>query len=205
MLRQERAREHRTALRSRPSSAARGARPAQDPGATTTTPAHHSHAATAPCPRPQSRYRGRPPAAAVRCSTTTSRAECRSRRHTAAQSTGASPARLKHRTRPRDKNTAQREKGVRGGGRSQGKQRSAAPPASQARQGGPRGTAPPRSTTHITHQHTSWANSEDSRVARAQGRPSNRKSEHLLRAHRAALRPRLPPPVLRTGPSGCDT
>ena len=65
------------ALRSRPSSAARGARPAQGPGATAldhrgacqcfpTTPAHHSQAATAPCPRPQSRHRGRPPAAAAR-------------------------------------------------------------------------------------------------------------------------------------------
>jgi len=48
VLRQQRAREHRTALRSRPPSAARGARPAQDPGAT--TPAHHSHAAIVPCP-----------------------------------------------------------------------------------------------------------------------------------------------------------
>jgi len=38
VLRQERAREHRTALHSRPSSAARGARPAQDPGG------HHHHA-----------------------------------------------------------------------------------------------------------------------------------------------------------------
>jgi len=60
------------------------------------------------------------------------------------------------------------------------------------------------STTHITHQHKSWANSDDSRGARAQGRPSNRKSEHHLRVHRA-LRPRLPRLVLRTGPSGCDT
>jgi len=68
VLRQERAREHRTphgpalssAIRS---SAARGARPAQDPGVT--TPAHH-HAAIAPCPRPQSRHRGCPPAAAAR-------------------------------------------------------------------------------------------------------------------------------------------
>jgi len=41
-------------------------------------------------------------------------------------------------------NNSTAEKGVRGGGRSQGKQRSAAPPASQARQGGPRGNAPPR-------------------------------------------------------------
>ena len=30
-------------------------------GATTTTPAHHSHAATAPCPRPQSRHQGTAP------------------------------------------------------------------------------------------------------------------------------------------------
>ena len=34
------------------------------------------------------------------------------------------------------------------------------------------------------------------RYARAQGRPSNRKSEYHLRVHRAALRPRLPRPVL---------
>ena len=36
------------------------------------------------------------------------------------------------------------------------------------------------STTHITHQHTSWANREGSYDERAQGRPSNRKSEHHL-------------------------
>jgi len=47
-------------------------------------------------------------------------------------------------------------------------------------------------------------NKEDSRGARAQGRPSNRKSERHLRVHRAALRPRLPRPVLCAGPSGCE-
>jgi len=47
---------------------------------------------------------------------------------------------------------------------------------------------------------STWDN-EDSCGARVQGRPSNRKSKHHLRVHRAALRPRLPRPVLRTGPS----
>ena len=89
------------------------------------------------------------------------------------------------------RNNSTAEKGVRGNGRFQGKQRVAAPPASQARLGGLCGNAPPRYVNR-----TSWANSEDSRGARAQGRPSNRKSEHHLRVHRAALRPRLPRPVL---------
>ena len=56
-------------------------------------------------------------------------------------------------------NNSTAEKGVRDGGRSQGKLRNAAPPASQACQADPvetrrRGT----STAHTTHQHRSWAN-----------------------------------------------
>jgi len=39
------------------------------------------------------------------------------------------------------------------------------------------------------------SNKEYSHGARAQGRPSNRKSECHLRVHRAALRPRPPRPV----------
>ena len=42
---------------------------------------------------------------------------------------------------------------------------------------------------------SAWSN-EDSRGAEAQGRPNNRKSERHLRVHRAALRPRLPRPML---------
>ena len=96
-----------------------------------------------------------------------------------------------------NKSTAQ--KGAQGGGRSHGKQRSAAPSASQARQGGPRRNAPPRyvNHTHITQAHERGKQRRQPRCARAQGRPSNRKSEHHLRlqgraaaaapAHRAAV------------------
>jgi len=67
------------------------------------------------------------------------------------------------------KTTAQWEKGVRGGGRSQGKQCSAAPPASQARQGGPRGNAPPRyfDHTHYTPAHELGKQRRQPRCARA--------------------------------------
>jgi len=51
-------------------------------------------------------------------------------------------------------NNSTAEKRARGGGRSQGKQRSAVPPASQACQGGPRGNAPPR---YVNHTHSTLA------------------------------------------------
>ena len=87
-------------------SAARGARPAQDPRAT--MQAHHSHTTIAPCPRPQSRHRGRPPPAAARGRVLQGRAppprpepsaEGEGIHHTAVQSTGAPPARHKTESR----------------------------------------------------------------------------------------------------------
>jgi len=159
-------------------------------GATTTTPAHHSHAATAPCPRPQSRHQGTAPRhhvqSRVQKQKAHSRAEHRSSPRApqaqdmaprqegsktasrAARNKRKQPAFAKkcdaHRayrcggTAVRDdrlvdfvlQNNSTAEKGVRGGGRSQGKQRSAAPPASQARQDRPLGNAPP---WYVNHAH----------------------------------------------------
>jgi len=101
-------------------------------------------------------------------------------------------------------NNSTAEKGVRGGSRSQGKQRSAAPPVSQVRQGGPRGNAPPR---YVNHAHNTPAQElgkqrRQPRCACAGQTKSNRKSEQHFRVHRAALWPRLPRPVNKSGGSG---
>jgi len=194
VLRQERAREQRTALHSRPSSAARGARPAQDPGG------HHHHAgpsqprrhcalsstakpatrpptcgcSTAPHHHVQSRVQKqkalsraehwsspRAPQAQDKApgqegSKTASRAACNKRKQPAFANKCS--ARRCGDIAERDErlavfvlqNNSTAEKEVRGGGRSKGKQRSAAPPASQARQGGPRGNALPQ---YVNHTH----------------------------------------------------
>jgi len=194
LLRQDGAREHRTALRSRPLSAARGARPAQDPGG---HHHHHHHAGPSqprrrcslfstakPAPRPPTCGCSTAPRHHVQSRVQKQKAHSRAEhwglpRAPQAQdkaplqegSKTASRAARNKRKQPafankcdahracrcggiaerderlavfvlQNNNTA--EKGVRGCGRSQGKQCSAAPPASQARQGGPRGNAPPR-------------------------------------------------------------
>ena len=100
LLRQERAREHRTALRSCPSSAARGARPAQDPGgyhhhAGPSQPRRHCALSSTAKPAPKPLTCG---CSTALCHHVQSRVQ--------KQSTGAPPARLKHRTTPRDKKEA---------------------------------------------------------------------------------------------------
>jgi len=197
----------------------------------TTTSAHHSHAATEPCPRPQSRHRGRPPAAAARgrvlqgCAPRShvqsrvqkqkahSRAEhwsfprapqAQDKASRQEESKIASKAARNKRKKPAFANKCNAHRAYRCGviaerdkrlcsfyrttaQRKTGSEVAVALKASSAvwhlrrvrhAKTGPvetrrRGT----STTHISHQHTSWANSEVSRGARAQGRPTNRKSE----------------------------
>jgi len=199
--RQKRAREHRTALRSRPSSAARGARPGQDPGG------HHHHAGPSqprrhcalsstakPAPRPPSCGCSTAPRHHVQSQVQKQKAHSRAEHW----SSPRAPQAQKKAPRQEGSKTASRaarnkrkqlafaykcdahracrcggiaerderlavfvlqsnstaEKGARVGGRSQGKQRSEAPPASQVRQGGPRGNAPP---WHVNHAHNTPA------------------------------------------------
>jgi len=197
VLRQERAREHRTALHSRPSSAARGARPAQDPGG------HHHHAGPSQPRRhcalsSTAKPATRPPTCG--CSTAPhhhvqsrvqkqkalSRAEhWSSPRAPQAQDkaprqdgnkTASRTARNKrkqpafanksdaHRACRCGGGIAERDERlavfviqnnmhngkVQGGGRSQGKERNAASPASQAHQGGQQATARASTTSEFT-------------------------------------------------------